>query len=751
MFRFVARSALASLVALTSPAWAEVVLENPQWRVSIAPETLAIQARPSGREAIVASSGAKAHRVDKLDASAKTARWQWDDGAYRVEASLEGTDLAVTIHAAGPGSLDFLRQPGAAMGEGLMLPLAEGRYVPRGDKTWRDFFAEHFSQADSTQSLSLPMWSNAHDGFTLSWLLTEPFHNQLRFSLDGDAIAIDVSHRFTSLDAYTPLTFLLHLGSDDALAGARRYRQWLLATGQFETLEDKLRRTPDAEKLLGATHIYLWGDGLLSPRDVRSWPSLLDALRGNDPFARAIVGRFDAEARRLLKQFPVNPANYQKRALAAALNQALQDEARSRWMHDASDTSLLADSYARLRDQVADVFGHALQDDSSTWGAGVSLMTIAQLREAGLTRLWLGLGAGWEGGLWHPEAIAAAVRAGYLVAPYDSYETALPEGEKLDWTTAHLGKRAYEDCAIIRPDGTAQAGFKQSGHYTDPRCVRPLLEARVRAVRQAAPFNSWFLDAYGAGMVFDSYRPEARLTQAQNAAGNVANLRWLSEALQLPTGSEDGNAVTARGYLFAHGMQTPVMGWGDPELAIGVAEKKPSRFNLGGWYPSDEPTMFFKPVPMKEPYRTVHFSPMYRLPLYQAVFHDAILTTHHWFFDNLKLTNVHVENELTQLLYNVPPLYHLSEGTLAARLSAIKRMDGFFQQLHRALAQQPLTEFAWLSADRLLQQTTFADGTRLVANFARVPRDVHGERYPPRSITAIRPGGNVLRYEPATP
>ncbi|HEY9130344.1 MAG TPA: glycoside hydrolase [Dyella sp.] len=748
MFRFIARFTLTSLAALACPAWAEVALENAQWRVSIDPQTLAIQAAPSGRETVVVSSGVTAHRVEKLDASATMARWQWDDGAYRVEARLDGMDLALTVHATRPGSLDFLHQPGVAMGNGLMLPLAEGRYVPRGDKTWQNFFAEHFAQADSTQNLSLPLWSNAHDGFTPNWLLTEPFHNQLHFRPDGDGIAIGVSHRFTSLEAYAPLTFLLHLGSDDVLAGAKRYRQWLQTTGQFETIADKLRRTPDAEKLLGATHIYVWGDGLLSPRDVKRWPTLLEVLRGNDPFARTIGDRFDADARRLIKQWPAHPTAYEKRALVAALNQALQDEARSRWMHDPADASLLAESYARVRDQAAAVFGQALQGDPSTWGAGVSLTTVERLREAGLARLWLGLGAGWEGGLWHPETVSAAVRAGYLVAPYDSYETALPEREKLDWTTAHLGKKAYEDCAIIRQDGTPQAGFKQSGHYTDPRCVRPLLEARVRAVRQAAPFNSWFLDAYGAGMVFDSYRRDATLTQAQNAAGNVANLRWLTEVLQLPTGSEDGNAVTARGYLFAHGMQTPVMGWGDPELELGTARKKPSPYNLGGWYPSDEPKMFFKQTPMKEPYRTVHFDPLYRLPLYQTVFHDALLTTHHWFFDNLKLTNVHVENELTQLLYNVPPLYHLSEGTLEARLPAMLRMDRFFQPLHRALAQQALTGFAWLSADRLLQQTTFADGTRLVANFATVSRETGGERYPARSITAIRPGGNVLQYRP---
>ncbi|HEX7813551.1 glycoside hydrolase, partial [Dyella sp.] len=392
--------------------------------------------------------------------------------------------------------------------------------------------------------------------------------------------------------------------------------------------------------------------------------------------------------------------------------------------------------------------GSVLEGDASDWGGGVSTRTFQSLQKAGLTRLWVGLGEGWEGGLWHPQAVAQAVSAGYLVAPYDSYETALKTGDNPDWATAHLGEKAYRDCAIEKADATLTSGFDGAGHYVDPRCVRPVLEARIRALHEAVPFNSWFLDAYGASMVFDSYRPQASMTERQNAQGNIASMRWLGESLRLVAGTEDGNAATASGYLFAHGMQTPVFGWGDPDMGNGV--KKPCRsvYCLGGWYPSEQPTMFFKKVPVKELYRSVYFDPSYRLPLYQAVFHDSIVTTHHWSFDNLKLSNVHVENELAQLLYNVPPLYHLSADTLAQRLPAMKRQDAFFQPLHRVLATQAMTDFAWLSDDRLLQRTRFGDGTYLVANFSSAWRELEGRRLAPHSVTAVRPDGTVSSYTP---
>jgi hypothetical protein len=200
--------------------------------------------------------------------------------------------------------------------------------------------------------------------------------------------------------------------------------------------------------------------------------------------------------------------------------------------------------------------------------------------------------------------------------------------------------------------------------------------------------------------------------------------------------------------LFAHGMQTPVIGWGDADMS-----KNPdSEYFVGKWFPPEQPALFFKSVPIKEPLRRIHFDPASRLPLYQAVFHDSLITTHHWLFDSLKPSNARVENELTQLLYNVPPLYHLSAATLAQRLPLMARQDAFFRPLHERLATQALTGFQWLSEDRQVQQTSFEDGTRLLANFAPAQREVDGQTLPGESITVLLPEGTVSHYRvQATP
>ncbi|HEX8595200.1 MAG TPA: glycoside hydrolase [Pseudomonas sp.] len=723
------------------------VLENELWRIEIEPSTLAIRATPTDHSAVQASAGVDARQVTDLQTSPAHARWQWDDGQWQIDARLQSTSLLLTIVARDPGTLEFLRQPGASMGQGLIWPSAEGRYIPRGDELRQNVMLEQ-GRFNTTQDLSLPLWGVDFGGFTLSWILTNPYNNQLMLTADSQGLAISARHDFTPLDPAAALTFRLHLGRDGLLAGARHYRQWLIDTGQHESLVDKLEETSEAAGLIGAPHLYLWGSDLLGQKDVRNWPALLERLRSNDPLATRLRRRLDPESASLISRVGGPLDRYQKSSVLRGLNDALNSVARESWQGMAiPDMEKLAAAYGALRSTVADVFADALTTDAAEWGDTLSIVTINKLEAAGLKRLWLGVADGWEGGLWHPEAVRAAVRAGYLIAPYDSYETALPATENFDWATAHLGSDAVRDCPIVLKDGTLKKGFQQSGHYVDPRCVRPLLEGRIKAIQAQAGFNSWFLDAYAAGMLFDSYKPGATLTQQQKAAAHIDAARWITQVQGLPVGSEDGNAVTAQGIVFAHGMQTPYFGWGDTDLET----DQQSPFYLGAWHPRRQPELFFKPTPVKEPYLSMHFDPATRLPLYQAVFHGSLITSHHWLFDSLKLSNVRAWNELVQLLYNVPPLYNLSTDTLKERLPAIQRQDKFFRPLHQRLAARSMTDFRWLTEDRQVQQTTFADGSRLIANFALNEREVAGQTYAAQSIKAFLASGETTEYRVVSP
>jgi len=737
---------LASLAAAAGPRLADdpspaaIRLANSRWAVDIKPGTLAIAVTPAGATVITISRGAASHPVTGLRADAGAASWRWDD-AFEIACTLTGPDLDIRVTASAAGELALLDQPGAATGRGLLLPVGEGYYVAADDARWHASLDGR--ERSVNEDLSLPLWGLDHGDFALHWLFANPFNSTLRFTTEAGGLAIALRHRFTRLAPTTPMAMTLHLAGPDLLAGARRYRRQLIEQGSFRSLADKIRATPSAAKLIGATHLYLWDNGLIGPKDVRDWPGLIDRLRNAPGLPERMRGRFEPDTVELIRTAPPEPAPYIQRAIVNPFNAALADLARAEWQKEEVVPAEIVAAHAALRDETAAAFGPVLSRNPACWGASLTRATFAALKAAGLERLWIGLGDSWEGGLWHPEAVRAAVAEGYLIGPYDSYETAIPPGQRPDWGTAQLGRAAYDRCGVIQANGTVTVGFQQTGRYTNTRCVRPIFEARIPALAKAGGFNSWFLDVYGTGMMFDDHRSGDAMTMAENAAANIAAMRWVSEAQQLPTGSEGGNAVAAAGVLFGHGIETPGFGWGDPDLRT----NRDSPFFLGGWYPPHAPAAFFKPVPLKEPYRTLYFDPRTRLPLYQAVFHDAVIVTYHWGFDQLKFTNANAERALVQQLYNVPPLFHLSAGTMADRLPVIRRHDAFFRPLHQRLAHQAMESFEWLSDDRLVQRTGFADGTRLVANFADTPRSLGDFALPPRSVTALVNGRPARVFE----
>jgi Glycosyl hydrolases related to GH101 family, GH129 len=194
---------------------------------------------------------------------------------------------------------------------------------------------------------------------------------------------------------------------------------------------------------------------------------------------------------------------------------------------------------------------------------------------------------------------------------------------------------------------------------------------------------------------------------------------------------------------FAHGVMTPVIGWGDPDL-----KNKQSKYYLGSYYPPDEPQVFFRPVPLKEEYRYIYFEPRFRLPLFEAVFHDSVVATHHWSFASLKARDEAGTVELLELLYQVPPLYHLNLQEFEKRKAQIRRHYRFLSPLHRETALLPLTSFQWLSPDHMVQRTAFGDQLELVANFG-TEDFLYGETtIHRRSILATRRDGKPKEYVP---
>jgi hypothetical protein len=237
------------------------------------------------------------------------------------------------------------------------------------------------------------------------------------------------------------------------------------------------------------------------------------------------------------------------------------------------------------------------------------------------------------------------------------------------------------------------------------------------------------VDCDATGEWFDDYNPLHPASRVDDMNARRQRLRWLGKEQKVVVGSEEGSVLVSDLIDFGHGVHTPYIGHLDPAFR----DKAGPHF-LGRYWPPSTPENMFKPVPVAPSLVVPYFEPRVRIPLYEAALGDEVIVTHHWSFDSLKFSDLPVIRELLEILYMVPPMYHLNRETWSKRREQITRRVSFWGPIHRHLATARLTRFEWLSTDRLLQRTTFRarDGDVMITvNFA----DSEQAGFPPHSAT----------------
>ncbi|MGK9231879.1 glycoside hydrolase [Inquilinus limosus] len=720
------------------------------------PATLALSLRTAaGVEQALAApafdSGAVTDRTGRA--------WHVSSGnnGFSIEAGITDGALRLSIRSDRPATLAWPKTADPAAIIAYAMPFGEGRYVPADDPAWLGWLARRYEDGELSEQLSMPFWTELRPGGSITWLVETPFNTGFAVTEAAGRPRLDLTHEFTRLAPGAPYIVRILPGPADPLAGAKAYRAWLQASGRFVPMTDKVKANPETAKLAGAAHIYLWSTGLLKTGDVLQWRAFVRRFQAKLSDPAHIAGKlwqvFDAGTRKEFEDAFKEAAGengfvaaYRRSALIRTINAGLPKAvpiapvAPLPGGHDPAGEAAWAAGPARAA--LVDGFGSLLAPPER-WGGGMSADTVAALRKAGLTRLWLGTET-WDDAVLHPEAVAAAKAAGWLVGAYDSYGSAHPTTQADTWPTAQMGDElaaaGYRD-----RDGNPVTGFGGRGVYVSAAAVESYARRRMAAVAKAAGLNSLFLDVDATGMVYDDYTPGRETSQAQDAE---ARRRRLDDAaaLRLVVGSEGGSALFAPDIAFAHGMTTQPFAWMDPDI-----KDKNSPYFRGNYWPPEAPTLFFRPVELKPALVPFVADPRWRLPLYQIALHDSVVTSAHWEYGSLKYTDQRDPTALLQLLYAVPPLYHLSAAVLDRDLPVIAAYDRVFRPLHQRLFTQPMTDFAVLSPDRLLQRSTFGDGTAVTVNFDTRPRALpDGTALPPQSARIAVPGQSTQTVEMGT-
>jgi Glycosyl hydrolases related to GH101 family, GH129 len=665
---------LACLLCLFSIYAEPIALDNNILKATIDPETLSVELESKNNKWMVSlpTKRPQKYLVDNIISTNNSVEFNIENINvkytlinYGVLASFT-SDKAVSI--CWP-VVDF-------NDANLILPYQDGRFIPHDADNWWNYL--HDREFDIIESLSMPFIASNQDNGTIIWIFEQPHRNNLIFK---DHIA-DVTHNFVTLPAQKPYVVKIIVSDNkEVTESAKIYREEFLKNKNLVSLSKRQVTNPKLNILPGALHAYLWGNGDIAMRDVKDWGGLVKYTANNT----VILTRLNAQTKKILitAQKSKYLDKYQKSSVLAGLNAAL-----------------LKLSITQRTESL-----HALTEflkPNQEHGQAVSIAMLHALKKLQIDNARLVL-VGAMDGAYHQEVATAADKMGYLFGPYDSYASVhdpkLKDTEGT-WDTPQMQGNLYDTSAMKDSNGNYYTGFQKKGRVPNPKVLWPYVKTRFEE-NLKVNYNSYFLDVDAAGEYRDDYSDAHPLTKEENVFFYKERLEWL-KSKGLVVASEKGIAEFVDVIDIAEGSTSYPFYWEDEDF-----KNKKSKSYIGNYWPSDEPTLFFGTIALKEQLLERQFDPAFKLPLYEYVFHDYVIAVDHWEVPVYKFDNAYKSRLLTHILYQSTPIYHLNIESIEHPI--FLESYNKWKNLNQKLAFASLDEFKYLTSDRLVQQTRFGD------------------------------------------
>lgn len=647
--------------------------------------------------------------------------------------------------------------------DAFLLPMLEGRYIPTHDSQWIRYLTsttgpQPQDQLQGTSNLSMQFLTAIYKNSAVYYEIENIFNNHFWFS-GQQKLGLSFSHTFNALNKQAAFGFTIKILPNKLNVIANTYRQHKLKQGKFITLAQKAKIVPDVTKLYGAPFIYLWGDEVIGNSHIR-WKKLQTLIKQqfndthNNPtrhfaqllqknktycntlatFAKSqyLYPSLKSNMDHVFKILISNTHLWNIQVFQSSMLNSAAKAAIKKGIHTLSPIEQLA-----FHKNLIQSAYHQAIDPTDQWGNGVSLWMLKQLQQIGLKKAWLGLNDRQDG-ILHHRVVKQAVKQGYLMAPYDSYQS-IHKANTADnsWSTALFQDRTlYEHGSIIQQDGQFVTGFLGRGRTLNTAFAFPEVKYRLynTIVHYQTPFNSWFFDTDGAGTLYDDFSLSHPMTQSQDADHRLQRMNWTAKHYHIVIGTEDGKDYSAPIAAFGHGLVN--QGIWDPDMR----RHKQSKYYIGNYWSPDGgvPPRFGKPTPLKPHLAYIYFNPRFEVPLYQLVYNNSIITSDHWEYGTFKFPSQIKNNLLKTFLYNYPPLLHLDRKTWETLKPLLKHYLPIWSKWHHQLVQTQMTNFVYLSQDKQLQSTQFANGIRVIANFSQYQKNYHQWKIPPKHVFIVK-------------
>jgi hypothetical protein len=310
-----------------------------------------------------------------------------------------------------------------------------------------------------------------------------------------------------------------------------------------------------------------------------------------------------------------------------------------------------------------------------------------------------------------PEGIRAMNQIrGVLTSRYDIYQDLMDpkvvkeqlSGVHSDWTQS-----AWPKDIMLDEKGDWRKGWQVRGKdgkmypcgvLCDKQALKYAAE-RVPAELKTSPYRCRFIDTTTAAPWRECYDPNHPMTRSDSRHWKMELLRYMSQDMHLVTGSETG-----------HDAAVPFVHYFEGMLSLGPYRVPDSGRQMQKIW-DEVPELVAK-------YQLGH---KYRLPLWELVYHDCVVAQWYWGDYNNKLPVLWTKRDLFNSLYGTPPMFMFTRAFWEQNKDRFAQSYKNTCTVTRAVGYSEMTDHRFLTEDRTVQQTQFANGVVVTVNFGDKP------------------------------
>ena len=337
-----------------------------------------------------------------------------------------------------------------------------------------------------------------------------------------------------------------------------------------------------------------------------------------------------------------------------------------------------------------------------------------ELKELGFDTFLLQSANRHDLGVWiTPEEIRAMAEVpGVLPGVYDIYRDFMdPENLPLiDCVRPYWPTNVWENGDyILAADGSVARGWGVNRRGTADAGNRigcallcegrswPYAQANLTRDLKAAPHAVRMFDVVGGGLG-ECYNPRHPLTRRTSRVARHEFFRNAEGEFGLLAGTEDGSECFADVCSYFEGTMSA-----------------PNHYRVDGgrymWRIYDE-------VPEKIRRGT---DPATRVPFFDMVFHGCVNLYWYWCDYNNKFPKLWHRRDLFNFVTGEPPMYFFTRETFAKQKDRLAASYGLATCVAKATFGVPMSDYRWLTDDRMVQQSEFENGVVATVNFGDRP------------------------------